>query len=104
MCNVAQRCLNGADCASSSCSSVRSVCLTEDPALLCQNTVQDGTEADVDCGGTICRAAGSLCKTLPLPRVPTALVAKTLPLPCVFPLPLWLRHCLCFVCFYCLRG
>ena len=36
--------------------------------------------------------------------VSTAFAPKTLPLPCVFQLPSWLRHCLCLVCFNCLRG
>ena len=31
---------------------------------------------------------------VPLPCVPTAFAAKPPPLPCVLPLPAWLRHCL----------
>ena len=39
------------------------------------------------------------CLCLMLPPM-----AKTLPLPCVFPLPPHLRHYLRLVCFHCLRG
>ena len=51
-----------------------------------------------------CISTAFVAETLPVPCVSTAFVAKTLPLPCVFPLPSWLRHCLCLVCFHCLRG
>ena len=35
--------------------------------------------------------------------VPLAFAAKTVPLPCVFPLAFALKRCLRLVCFHCLR-
>ena len=64
-----------------------------------------------------CVPTAFVAKTVPVPCVPTAFVAKTVPVPCVptafvatavrhclcrvFPLPLWLRQCLCLAVLRC---
>lgn len=65
-CVVGKGCLGGSDCASSNCDGSH-LCVS----LQCQDGVKNGSETDVDCGGTVCAAcadgrscmAGSDCSS-----------------------------------------
>jgi hypothetical protein len=53
-CPNGQGCNSGGDCQSSVCSIGMNVCL----APLCNDSVKNGTETDVDCGGGTCPGCG----------------------------------------------
>jgi hypothetical protein len=58
-CAVGQRCLSSADCTSGACS-VSGVCVSD----TCVDGIRNGTEADIDCGGSCARkcATGDACR------------------------------------------
>lgn len=62
-CAIGARCTLSADCISGYCllSASPATCQPQLPSVRCNNLVQDGTETDLDCGGSACVVVGKTC-------------------------------------------
>lgn len=56
-CGVGGRCLLGRDCVTGTCAG--GICASPGPVTSCTDGVRNGTETDVDCGGSACPPCGA---------------------------------------------